>query len=133
MPWTILRFGRLTDDPGTGRIATELPPGTPVTLRRDDAALAVVEALVRPHLSRRVVHVIDGDRHVASALDAVDPGPLPPVRNHGLGAAQPDNPRLDPEMLAPDAQALDADVDYEGEGPLPPQLTGNDDPAPGIP
>jgi hypothetical protein len=55
------------------------------------------------------------------------------VRNHGLGAAQTDNPPLDPEMLLPDAHPLDADVDYEGEGPLPPQLSGNDDPAPGIP
>jgi nucleoside-diphosphate-sugar epimerase len=133
MPWTILRFGRLTDEPGTGRIATELPPGTPVTLRRDDAALAVVEALLRGQLARQVVHVIDGDRHVASALDAIEPGPLPPVRNHGLGAAQTENPPLDPEMLRPDAHPLDADVDYEGEGPLPPQLSGNDDPAPGIP
>jgi len=133
MQWTILRFGRLTDDRGTGRIATELPPGTSVTLRRDDAALAVVEAIHRPHLARQVVHVIDGERHVASALDAIEPRPLPPVRNSGLGAAQPENPPPNPDMLLPDAHPLDADVDYEGDGPLPPQLTGNDDPAPGIP
>src|ERR1700754_890478 len=88
MPWTILRFGRLTDDAGTGRIATEVPPGTPVTLRRDDAALAVADALERSHLARQVVHVIDGERHVASALDSIEPRALPPVHNHGLGAAQ---------------------------------------------
>lgn len=133
MPWTILRFGRLTDTPGTGRIATELPPGTPVTLSRDDAALAVVEAVERAHLARRVVHVIDGDRHVADALDAIEPAPLPPTRNTGLGAGQTENPPPDPEMLLPDASPLDADVDYEGEGPLPPELIGNEDPAPGIP
>ena len=133
MPWTILRFGRLTDTRGTGRIATEVPPGTPVTLSRDDAALAVVEALSRGHLARRVVHVIDGERHVADALDAIDPGPLPRTRNTGLGAAQPEHPRLDPAMLAPDASPLDTDVDFEGEGPLPPELVDNDDPAPGIP
>jgi nucleoside-diphosphate-sugar epimerase len=133
MPWTILRFGRLTDAPGTGRIATELPPGTSVTLSRDDAALAVVEALERGHLARQVVHVIDGDRHVGDALDAVEPRPLPPVRNSGLGAGQTENPPPDPEMLRADASPLDADVDYEGEGPLPPELTGNDDPAPRIP
>src|SRR3954467_186192 len=45
LPWPVLRFGRLTDTPGTGRIATDVPPGTSVTLSRDDAALAVVEAL----------------------------------------------------------------------------------------
>jgi nucleoside-diphosphate-sugar epimerase len=123
MPWTILRFGRLTDATGTGRISTSLPPGTPVTLSRDDAALAVVEALEREHLSRQVVHVIDGDRHVADALDAVDPRPLPPVHDSGLGAGQTDNPPPDPEMLAADASPLDADVDYEGDGPLPPELT----------
>ncbi|WP_051325133.1 NAD(P)H-binding protein [Candidatus Solirubrobacter pratensis] len=133
MPWTILRFGRLTDATGTGRISTVVPPGTPVTLSRDDAALAVAEALDRDRLARRVVHVIGGDRHVADALDAVEPAPLPPVYNSGLGAGQADNPPPDPEMLLPDASPLDADVDYEGEGPLPPELVGNDDPAPGIP
>ncbi len=133
MPWTILRFGRLTDATGTGRIATAVPPGMPVTLSRDDAALAVAEALDRPALARRVVHVIDGERHVADALDAVEPAPLPPVHNSGLGAGQTENPPLDPEMLLPGASPLDADVDYEGEGPLPPELIGNDDPSPGVP
>ena len=133
MPWTILRLGRLTDTPGTGRISTDVPPGTPVKLSRDDAALAAVTALERSHLTRQVIHVIEGDRHVADAFDAIEPPPLPPVRNHGLGAAQTENPPPDPEMLLPDASPLDADVDYEGDGPLPPQLIGNDDPAPGIP
>src|SRR4051794_39603901 len=133
MRWTILRFGRLTDATGTGRISTELPPGTPVTLSRDDAALAIADALERDHLARRVVHVIDGDRHVADALDAIEPAPLPPGHYSGLAAGQPGNPAPDPEMLAPDASPLDADVDYEGEGPLPPDLVGNEDPAPGIP
>ena len=40
---------------------------------------------------------------------------------------------VDPDMLRPDASPLDADVDYEGDGPLPPELIGNEDPAPGIP
>jgi nucleoside-diphosphate-sugar epimerase len=133
MPWTILRFGRLTDEPGNGRIETTVPAATPVTLTRDDAALAVVEALERDHLARQVVHVIDGERHVADALDAIEPRALPPVRNSGLGAAQTENAPIDPEMLLPDASPLDVDVDYEGDGPLPPELVGNDDPAPGIP
>src|SRR3954471_10941176 len=117
MRWTILRFGRLTDEPGTGRISTTLPQGTSVTLRRDDGALAVAEALSREHLARQVVHVIDGDRHVADALDAVEPLALPPAHPSGLAAGQ-----LDP-----------LDTDYEGDGPLPPELVGNEDPAPGMP
>jgi hypothetical protein len=63
------------------------------------------------------VHVIDGDRHVGDALDAVEPLPLPPVHASGLAAGQT-------EIL---------DTDYEGDGPLPPELIGNEDPAPGIP
>lgn len=126
MPWTVLRFGRLTDLPGDGRIATAVPPGVPVTLSRDDAALTVVETLERDHLARQVVHVVDGDRHVADALDAIEPLPLPEVRPTGLGAGQSSNPHGD-------GSTLDTDVDYEGDGPLPPELVGNEDPAPGIP
>jgi nucleoside-diphosphate-sugar epimerase len=133
LPWTILRFGRLTEAPGTGRIGTVVPPRTSVTLNRDDAALAVVEALTRPHLARQVVDVIDGDRRVVDALDAIEPLPLPELRPTGLGAAQSDNPPDARDMLLADASPLDSDVDYEGDGPLPPELIGNEDPSPGIP
>lgn len=133
MPWTILRFGRLTDAPGNGRISTSPPPGSSVTLSRDDGALAVVEALTRDHLAHQVVNVIDGDVHVVQALDAVEPRPLPPIQPSGLGAAQPEHPADDAGMLRAGASPLDTDVDYEGDGPLPPELVGNEDPAPGIP
>jgi nucleoside-diphosphate-sugar epimerase len=133
MSWTIVRFGRLTEAPGSGRISTSVPAGTPVTLNRDDAALALVEALAREQLGHQVVHVIDGERLVADALDAIEPRPLPAVHNSGLGAAQSDNPPDDPDMLRPDASPLDTDVDFEGDGPLPPELLGNEDPSPGVP
>jgi nucleoside-diphosphate-sugar epimerase len=133
MPWTILRFGRLIDAPGTGRISTTLPSATPVTLTRDDAALTVVEALDRGHLARRVVHVTSGDRHVADALDAVEPAPLPPSHNSGLAAGQAENPPPDPGMLLPDAVVLDAAVDYDGEGSSPPPPADDHDPAPWVP
>jgi uncharacterized protein YbjT (DUF2867 family) len=80
MPWTILRLGRLTELPGTGRIATALAPGMPITLSRDDAALTLVEALARPQLARLAIPIVDGDRAVADALDAVTPRPLPARR-----------------------------------------------------
>ena len=139
LPWTILRFGRLTEDPGNGRIDTAVRMGVPVTTSRDDAALAIADALARPNLARKVVPVLDGDRHVADALDAVEPRPLPaptPIptgRSVPLGAAQSDNPPDDPEMIASDASALDADVEWEGDGPVPQEPVGNEDPAPGIP
>jgi nucleoside-diphosphate-sugar epimerase len=133
MPWTILRFGRLTEDPGTGRIATQVARGQAVTLNRDDAALAVVDALERPHLARLAVSVLDGDRHVPDALDAVEPRPLPApqagLTDFGtpVGAAQADNPPDAPNMIEPDAPPLDADVDWHGDGPVPPEPLGPED------
>jgi nucleoside-diphosphate-sugar epimerase len=139
LAWTILRLGRLTEEAGDGRIDTVVRAGAPVTTSRDDAALAIVEALARGQLARRVVNVVDGDRPVADALDAVEPLPLPPPQPPPtgaaapLGAAQADNPPDDPDMIAADAEPLDADVDWEGDGPVPPAPVGNEDPAPGIP
>jgi uncharacterized protein YbjT (DUF2867 family) len=139
LPWTILRLGALTDARGSGRIETAINRGTPLRLSRDDAALAVAEALERSHLAGLAVHVVDGDRAVASALDAVLPRalPAPPVARTGretpLGAAQSDNPPDAPDMIFGDAVPLDADVEWEGDGPLPPEPVGNEDPAPGIP
>jgi uncharacterized protein YbjT (DUF2867 family) len=140
MPWTVLRFGRLTEAPGTGRIETRVPNDGPLTVSRDDAALAVAEALVRPGLIRCAVAIVDGDRHVADALDAVTPEPLPPPRaamsyssGAPLGAAQADNPPDARDMIAADAAPLDADVEWVGDGPVPPEPVGNEDPAPGIP
>jgi nucleoside-diphosphate-sugar epimerase len=139
LPWSILRFGRLTEEPGNGRIDVSPPPGAPLTTTRDDAALTIAEALTRSHLSRQVVNVLDGDRTVAGALDIVAPRPLPPppAPHTGfaaeLGEAQSDNPPDAPDMIAADASVLDADVEWVGDGPIPPEPVGNEDPAPGIP
>jgi hypothetical protein len=72
---------------------------------------------------------------VTGALDDVEPHERPgvPQAPGTLGAAQSDNPPDDPAMIAPDAPPLDADVDWEGDGPVPPEPVGNEDPAPGIP
>jgi nucleoside-diphosphate-sugar epimerase len=133
VPWTILRFGRLTDAPASGRIATSVDGRRPLVVSRPDAAEVVVEALRRPHLVRRLVDIVAGDRHVADALDAVEPAPLPRVRPSGLATGQALNPPVDPEGLFADAAPLDAAVDYEGEGSQAPEVIGNEDPAPGIP
>jgi nucleoside-diphosphate-sugar epimerase len=128
LPWTILRFGRLTEDPGNGRVDTVVGPGTAVTTSRDDAALAIVEALTRAHLARQVVNVVDGERPVADALDAVEPLPLPADQPGPTGVsaslrdAQSANPPDDPDMIEPDAPPLDADVEWEGDGPIPPPI-----------
>jgi uncharacterized protein YbjT (DUF2867 family) len=139
VPWTILRFGRLTEAPGSGRIATTIASGTPLTLSRDDAAAAAVGALERGHLARQAIHVVGGDRAIADALDAIPPRPVPvgPPAQTGpeasLGEAQADNPPDAPDMIEPDASPLDADVEWEGDGPVPREPVGNEDPAPRMP
>ncbi len=50
-----------------------------------------------------------------------------------LGDAQSHNPPDDPEMIFDDAEALDTDVDDEGDDPPPPEERGNEDPAPNAP
>jgi nucleoside-diphosphate-sugar epimerase len=137
--WTILRLGRLTEEPGTGRIDAALGPDAALTINRDDAALTVVEALGRSDLSHRAIPVIDGDRPIADALDAIPPRPLPPPATEAtgpaasLGAAQSDNPPDAPDMIFRDAVPLDSDVDFEGDGPVPAAPVENEDPAPPIP
>jgi nucleoside-diphosphate-sugar epimerase len=138
-PWTILRFGRLTEASGTGRIATTIAAGSSLTVSRDDAALTVADSLVRAHLARQAVNVIDGDRAVAEALDAIAPPPVPPPDGVPTGptatlaAAQSDNPRDAADMIERDATPMDADVEWEGDGPVPLEPVGNEDPAPGMP
>jgi nucleoside-diphosphate-sugar epimerase len=133
LPWTILRFGRLSDTSRGGRITTAIDGRRRLTISRHDAAATIVETLARPHLAHRVVEVVEGDRHIGEALDAVEPAPLPRAPNSGLAVGQALNPPPDPDALFPDAAPLDAAVDYEGEGALPPQVIGNDDPAPNSP
>lgn len=133
VPWTILRFGGLTDRPPTGRIRTMVDDDGARTLSRRDAATTIVETLRRPHLVHQVVNVLPGDRQVAQALDAIEPGPLPAAHNSALGDAQALDPAIDPDMLLPGAAPLDPAVEYEGDGPLLPEVVDNDDPSPGVP
>ena len=70
LPWTILRFGQLTEHPGNGRIDTVVRADAPLTTSRDVAALAITEALARPHLARQVVNVVDGQRQLRFAREA---------------------------------------------------------------
>jgi hypothetical protein len=51
----------------------------------------------------------------------------------GLGEAQSTNPPDDPEYIEDDAPPIDADVEYVGEGPPPPEERDNEDPAPNAP
>jgi uncharacterized protein YbjT (DUF2867 family) len=67
--WTIVRPGRLTDDPGTGRVRTQAEP-VRGEVSRDDVA-AVLDAILRePRTVGRTFYVIGGDDPVEQALSA---------------------------------------------------------------
>lgn len=65
--WTILRPGRLTDDPPTGRVdlASTLPSGR---VPRADVAAVVAEVLETPKASGHQLDLISGDTFVEEAV-----------------------------------------------------------------
>lgn len=67
LAWTIIRPGRLTDDPGRGRVALahELPPGE---VPRDDVAGVLAEVLDRPETAGHQVDLTSGDTPIAEAV-----------------------------------------------------------------
>ncbi|MER7417117.1 NAD(P)H-binding protein [Micromonospora peucetia] len=71
LDWTILRPGRLTDDPPTGRITlTRHAPAGAVT--RTDVARVLIALLYHPGSAGTILEVIDGDTPIAQAVAAVD-------------------------------------------------------------
>jgi uncharacterized protein YbjT (DUF2867 family) len=68
--WTIVRPGRLTDEPGTGRVRIDLEPFRGEVPRADVAAV-LDELLERATAERRILYVNAGDTDLAQALDAL--------------------------------------------------------------
>ncbi|MFC4854860.1 SDR family oxidoreductase [Actinophytocola glycyrrhizae] len=68
LDWTILRPGRLTNDPATGTVtlAEHVQPGA---VTRDDVAAVLVALLDRPDTAGRVYELVGGDTPIAAALD----------------------------------------------------------------
>jgi nucleoside-diphosphate-sugar epimerase len=73
--WTVVRPGRLTDDPGTGRVRIEATPFRG-SVPRDDVAAVIARLLRDPRSSGRVLYVNGGEQPVDQAIDDVlsDPG-----------------------------------------------------------
>jgi uncharacterized protein YbjT (DUF2867 family) len=67
LDWTIVRPGRLTNDPGTGRVnlAEHVPYGE---IPRADVAAVLAGALTSPATIRRQFDVVSGDTPVETAL-----------------------------------------------------------------
>jgi uncharacterized protein YbjT (DUF2867 family) len=70
LAWTIVRPGRLTDEPGAERVRIDLEPFRGEVPRADVAAV-LGELLGRTSAARRILYVNAGDTPVAQALDAV--------------------------------------------------------------
>jgi nucleoside-diphosphate-sugar epimerase len=76
--WTIVRPGRLTDDPGTGRVRIDPEPFRG-KVPRDDVAAVLVALIHDPRVRRRILYLNDGEDAIEEALAAVlgEP-PAPP-------------------------------------------------------
>jgi len=75
LDWTVLRPGRLTDDPGRGtvRLAGSVPRGA---VSRDDVAAVLAALLDEPGSVGRTFEVVGGDTPVAEAVAAALAGAL---------------------------------------------------------
>jgi uncharacterized protein YbjT (DUF2867 family) len=73
LDWTILRPGRLTDDPGTGRVLLTPPPIGPApggsnSVTRDDTAAVLAALLDAPGSAGRVLELRAGEHELLEAV-----------------------------------------------------------------
>jgi uncharacterized protein YbjT (DUF2867 family) len=69
LDWVVLRPGRLSDDPGTGKVQLNTdPPGGPIT--RDDVAGILAAALADQTLTHKLLYAAQGRESVEQALEA---------------------------------------------------------------
>lgn len=71
LDWTILRPGRLTDDPGTGRVLLAPPPVERADVTRDDTATVLAALLDTPATAGLVLELRAGERDVHEAVAEV--------------------------------------------------------------
>lgn len=70
LDWTILRPGRLTNDPGTGRVMLADSTGRG-DVSRDDVAAVLAALLDEPRTAHRTLELINGDTPIDEAVKAV--------------------------------------------------------------
>lgn len=68
LQWTIIRPGRLTDDPGTGMVAVAESLGRSGKVTRDDVAAVLAASLDERTTVRRTFEVLAGDAPTAEAI-----------------------------------------------------------------
>lgn len=68
LDWTILRPGRLTDEPGTGRVRLAPPPVERGEISRDDVAAVLLGLLDEPGTAGLILELVGGEIPVAQAI-----------------------------------------------------------------
>jgi uncharacterized protein YbjT (DUF2867 family) len=68
LAWTILRPGRLTDDPGTGKVLLAPPPVERGDVTRADTAAVLAALLDAPGTAGQVLELREGDVAIAGAV-----------------------------------------------------------------
>lgn len=71
LDWTILRPGRLTDDPGVGKVLLAPPPVDPAAVTRDDTAAVLAALLDAPGTEGRILELREGGLDVHAAVTGV--------------------------------------------------------------
>jgi len=74
LAYTVVRPGRLTNDPGTGKVslAPRLKPGGSNSIPRDDVAAVMAACLDRPSTQRASFDILEGDTPIDKALERVE-------------------------------------------------------------
>jgi uncharacterized protein YbjT (DUF2867 family) len=70
LAWTIVRPGRLTNDPGTGAVSMQREPFRG-EIPRDDVAAVLAAVLAEPRAAGATLYVNSGDDPIDAALAAV--------------------------------------------------------------
>jgi uncharacterized protein YbjT (DUF2867 family) len=71
LDWTILRPGRLTDAPATGRIRLAAPPVPRGTIPRADVAAVITFLLDEPGTHHQTLELVSGETPVAAAVHSI--------------------------------------------------------------
>jgi uncharacterized protein YbjT (DUF2867 family) len=71
LDWTILRPGRLTDAPGTGRIRLAPPPVPAGAVPRADVAAVIAALLDAPQTRHQTLDLVSGDSPIAEAVRGI--------------------------------------------------------------
>jgi uncharacterized protein YbjT (DUF2867 family) len=71
LDWTILRPGRLTDAPATGRIRLAAPPVPRGAVPRADVAAVIAALLDEPGTRHQTLELVSGDSPIAAAVRSI--------------------------------------------------------------